>query len=107
MPSGVPGYMADQGLVDIYVETAPPSSIEPTSPVELHTISSHQVDEKEGVWVSPTQDSFGWEEEEQLSEEEYWDLNPRLASADGEIMNIKDDGEEGRSVHTKKTNGHI
>ena len=56
--------MADQGLVDIYVETAPPSSIEPTSPVELHTISSHQVDEKEGVWVSPTQDGFGWEEEE-------------------------------------------
>ena len=82
MPSDVPGYMADQGLVDIYVETAPPSSIEPTSPVELHTISSHHVDEKEGVWVSPTQDSFGWEEEEQLSEEEYWNLNPLLASAD-------------------------
>ena len=101
MPSDIPSYMADQGLVDIYVETAPPSSIEPTSPVELHTISSHQADEKEGVWVSPTQDSFGWEEEEQLSEEEYWDLDPLLASADGEKMNIKDDREEWRSVHTK------
>ena len=37
MPSDVPGYMADQDLVDINVETgivrsAPPPSIEPTSP---------------------------------------------------------------------------
>ena len=101
MPSDVPGYMADQGLVDIYVEAAPSSSIEPTSPVELHTISSHQADKKEGVWVSPTQDSFGWEEKE------YWDFDSPLASADGDIMNIKDDGEEWRSVHTKKTNGQI
>ena len=68
--SDVPGHMADQGLVDIYVETAQPSSIELTSPVELHIISSHQADKKEGAWVSLTQDSFGWEEEEQLSEEE-------------------------------------
>ena len=103
MPSGVPGYMADQGLLKIYVEAAPPSSIELTSPVELHIISSHQADKKEGVWVSLTQDSVGWEEEEQLSEE-YWDLNPLLASADGEITNIKDDGEEWRrnGRHQKK-----
>ena len=37
MPSDVPAYVADQGLVDINVETgfvgsAPPPSIEPTSP---------------------------------------------------------------------------
>ena len=34
MPSDVPGYMAEQDLVDLNVETgiAPPPSIEPTSP---------------------------------------------------------------------------
>ena len=85
MPSDVPGYMADEGLVDSYVETTPSSSFEPTSAV--------------GVWVSPRKDIFGWEEEEHLSEEE--DLDLLLASADGEIMNIKDDKEEWRSVHTK------
>ena len=72
--SDVPGYMADEGLVDSYVETTPSSSFEPTSAV--------------GVWVSPRKDIFGWEEEEHLSEEE--DLDLLLASDDGEIMNIKD-----------------